>query len=248
MNCLDAPCFELASDVVEAASFLHDAQQFSCGPSLHFLRCVINGLLRASKYDFDGTPNLSGPSFQSSTLDFCVKIKSMTGEIIEVLFSEERIRRRVQDLARQITADYNDRSLVLVSILRGSVFFATDLARLIELPLSMDFLSISSYGEDSEGVVRITKDLEENIAGKDVLVIEDIIDTGFTLKYLLRTLGSRNPKSLEVCTLLDRRARRIIDMDLKYIGFEIPDKFVVGYGLDYRQRYRNLPYIGILKP
>jgi len=172
----------------------------------------------------------------------------MTGEIIEVLFSEERIRRRVQDLATQITADYNDRSLVLVSILRGSVFFATDLARLIELPLSMDFLSISSYGEDSEGVVRITKDLEENIAGKDVLVIEDIIDTGFTLKYLLRTLGSRNPKSLEVCTLLDRRARRIIDMDLKYIGFEIPDKFVVGYGLDYRQRYRNLPYIGILKP
>jgi hypoxanthine phosphoribosyltransferase len=172
----------------------------------------------------------------------------MTGEIIEVLFSEERIRGRVQDLARQITADYNDRSLVLVSILRGSVFFATDLARLIELPLSMDFLSISSYGEDSEGVVRITKDLEENIAGMDVLVIEDIIDTGFTLKYLLRTLASRNPKSLEVCTLLDRRARRIIDMDLKYIGFEIPDKFVVGYGLDYRQRYRNLPYIGILKP
>ena len=172
----------------------------------------------------------------------------MTGEIIEVLFSEERIRSRVQDLARQITADYNDRSLVLVSILRGSVFFATDLARLIELSLSMDFLSISSYGEDSEGVVRITKDLEENIAGKDVLVIEDIIDTGFTLKYLFRTLGSRNPKSLEVCTLLDRRARRIIDMDLKYIGFEIPDKFVVGYGLDYRQRYRNLPYIGILKP
>jgi hypoxanthine phosphoribosyltransferase len=172
----------------------------------------------------------------------------MTGEIIEVLFSEERIRRRVQDLAKQITADYNDRSLVLVSILRGSVFFATDLARLIDLPLSMDFLSISSYGEDSEGVVRITKDLEENIAGKDVLVIEDIIDTGFTLKYLFRTLASRNPKSLEVCTLLDRRARRIIDMELKYIGFEIPDKFVVGYGLDYRQRYRNLPYIGILKP
>ena len=112
----------------------------------------------------------------------------------------------------------------------------------------MDFLSISSYGEDSEGVVRITKDLEENIAGKDVLVIEDIVDTGFTLKYLLRTLGSRNPKSLEVCTLLDRRARRIIEMDLKYIGFEIPDKFVVGYGLDYRQRYRNLPYIGVVKP
>jgi hypoxanthine phosphoribosyltransferase len=172
----------------------------------------------------------------------------LDADIIEVLFTEEQIRSRVSDLARQITADYKDGKLVLVSILRGSVFFATDLARLIELPLSMDFLSISSYGEDSEGVVRITKDLEENIAGKDVLVIEDIIDTGFTLKYLLRTLSGRNPKSLEVCTLLDRRARRIIEMDLKYIGFEIPDKFVVGYGLDYRQRYRNVPYIGVVKP
>jgi hypoxanthine phosphoribosyltransferase len=171
----------------------------------------------------------------------------MTTEVLEVLFSEERIRDRVLDLGRQITADYMDRDLVLVSILRGSVFFATDLSRAVDLPLSMDFLSISSYGDGSEGVVRITKDLEENIAGKDVLVIEDIVDTGFTLKYLLRTLGGRIPRSLEVCTLLDRRARRIIDVDLKYIGFEIPDKFVVGYGLDYRQRYRNLPHIGILK-
>jgi len=169
-------------------------------------------------------------------------------EVLEILFDEQQIRARVADLAREITREYAGRRLVLVSILRGSVFFATDLARQIELPLSMDFLSISSYGEDSEGVVRITKDLEENIAGKDVLVIEDIIDTGFTLKYLLRTLASRNPKSLEVCALLDRRARRIIEIELKYIGFEIPDKFVVGYGLDYRQRYRNLPYIGVLKP
>ena len=172
----------------------------------------------------------------------------MADEILEILFDEQRIRSRVGELAREITKDYRGRQLVLVSILRGSVFFATDLAREIELPLSMDFLSISSYGEDSEGVVRITKDLEENIAGKDVLVIEDIIDTGFTLKYLLRTLGGRNPKSLEVCALLDRRARRIIEIDLKYVGFEIPDKFVVGYGLDYRQRYRNLPYIGVVKP
>jgi hypoxanthine phosphoribosyltransferase len=172
----------------------------------------------------------------------------MSHEIVEVLFTEEQIRSRVSNLAQQITTDYRDSNLVLVSILRGSVFFATDLARLIDLPLSMDFLSISSYGEDSEGVVRITKDLEENIAGKDVLLIEDIVDTGFTLKYLLRTLAGRNPKSLEVCTLLDRRARRIIEMDLRYIGFEIPDKFVVGYGLDYRQRYRNLPYIGVVKP
>ena len=172
----------------------------------------------------------------------------MPTEIVEVLFTKDQIQDRVTALAQQITADYKDRQLVLVSMLRGSVFFATDLARQIELPLSMDFLSISSYGEDSEGVVRITKDLEENIAGKDVLVIEDIIDTGFTLKYLLRTLGGRNPKSIEVCTLLDRRARRIIEIDLKYIGFEIPDKFVIGYGLDYRQRYRNLPYIGVVKP
>jgi len=172
----------------------------------------------------------------------------MPEQLAETLFTETQIRSRVADLARQITADYKNATLVLVSILRGSVFFATDLARQIELPLSMDFLSISSYGEGSEGVVRITKDLEENIAGKDVLLIEDIIDTGFTLKYLLRTLAGRNPKSLAVCTLLDRRARRIIEMDLKYVGFEIPDKFVVGYGLDYRQRYRNLPYIGVLKP
>jgi hypoxanthine phosphoribosyltransferase len=169
-------------------------------------------------------------------------------EVSEVLFTEDQIRARVQDLGRQISSDYAGRQLVLISILRGSVFFATDLARQIDLPLSMDFLSISSYGENSEGVVRITKDLEENIAGKDVLVLEDIIDTGFTLKYLLRTLGGRNPKSLEVCTLLDRRARRIIELDLKYVGFEIPDKFVVGYGLDYRQRFRNLPYIGVVKP
>ncbi len=172
----------------------------------------------------------------------------MADEILEILFTEEQIRARVKDLAQEITNDYKGRRLVLVSILRGSVFFATDLARLIDLPLAMDFLSISSYGEDSEGVVRITKDLEENVAGKDVLVIEDIVDTGFTLKYLIRTLGGRNPKSVEVCALLDRRARRIIEIDLKYMGFEIPDKFVVGYGLDYRQRYRNLPYIGVMKP
>src|ERR1041385_7052420 len=169
-------------------------------------------------------------------------------EKIEILFSEDQIQERVSTLGQQIQIDYKDRDLVLISVLRGSIFFTTDLARRIGLPLSMDFLSISSYGEGSEGVVRITKDLEQNIAGKDVLLIEDIVDTGFTLKYLLRTLSGRNPKSIEVCTLLDRRARRIIDIDLKYVGFEIPDKFVVGYGLDYRQRYRNLPYIGVVKP
>src|SRR5205085_1948609 len=162
--------------------------------------------------------------------------------------SEEQIRARIRDMARQIAIDYAGRPLVLVSILRGSVFFATDLARQIDLPLAMDFLSISSYGEGSEGVVRITKDLEENIAGKDVLIVEDIVDTGFTIRYLMRTLLGRNPSSLEVCTLLDRKARRIIDLDLKYVGFEIPDKFIVGYGLDYKQQFRNLPYIGVIQP
>src|SRR5438094_5057119 len=171
----------------------------------------------------------------------------MPDDVVEVLFTEDQIRSRVQDLAHQISEDYKDRRLVLVSILRGSVFFATDLARQIELPLSMDFLSISSYGEGSEGVVRITKDLEQNIAGKDVLIVEDIVDTGFTIRYLMRTLLGRNPSSLEVCTLLDRKARRIIDLDLKYVGFEIPDKFIVGYGLDYKQQFRNVPYIGVIQ-
>src|SRR5262245_15011976 len=167
---------------------------------------------------------------------------------IETLFSKQQIQERVTALGSEITAEYSGRELVLVSVLRGSIFFTTDLARRIALPVSMDFLSISSYGEGSEGVVRITKDLEENIAGKDVLLIEDIVDTGFTLKYLIRTLQSRNPNSLETCTLLDRKARRIIDIDLKYVGFEIPDKFVVGYGLDFKQKFRNLPYIGVIQP
>ena len=164
----------------------------------------------------------------------------MAEEILEILFDEQRIRSRVGELAREITKDYRGRQLVLVSILRGSVFFATDLAREIELPLSMDFLSISSYGEDSEGVVRITKDLEENIAGKDVLVIEDIIDTGLTLTYLLATLSPRRPASLEVCGLLDKSVRRIVEVPIRYKGFDIPDEFVIGYGLDHEGRYRNL--------
>ena len=169
-------------------------------------------------------------------------------EKVQVLFTEEQIHTRVGALGQQVSSDYSRRQLVLVSVLRGSIFFTTDLARRISLPLAMDFLSISSYGEGSEGVVRITKDLEENIAGKDVLLFEDIVDTGFTVRYLMRTLLSRNPSSLEVCALLDRKARRIIDLDLKYVGFEIPDKFIVGYGLDYKQEFRNLPYIGVVHP
>jgi hypoxanthine phosphoribosyltransferase len=167
---------------------------------------------------------------------------------IEILFTETQIQERVATLGRQLQNDYSGRQLILVSVLRGSIFFTTDLSRRIALPLSMDFLSISSYGEGSESVVRITKDLEENLAGKDVLLVEDIIDTGFTVKYLLRSLWSRSPRSVEICTLLDRRARRIIDLDIRYIGFEIPDKFVVGYGLDYKQQFRNLPYIGVVHP
>jgi hypoxanthine phosphoribosyltransferase len=169
-------------------------------------------------------------------------------EKIEILFTETQIQGRVVTLGKQLQNDYSGRQLILVSVLRGSIFFTTDLARRIALPLSMDFLSISSYGEGSDSAVRITKDLEENIAGKDVLLVEDIIDTGFTVKYLLRSLLSRNPRSVEICTLLDRRARRIIDLDIRYVGFEIPDKFVVGYGLDYKQQFRNLPYIGVVDP
>lgn len=172
----------------------------------------------------------------------------MVEDIAETLITEDQIQTRVQELGRQIGEDYAGRDLVLVTILRGAVFFATDLARNIKIPLSMDFLSISSYGEGSQGVVRISKDLEENIAGKDILVVEDIVDTGFTLRYLLKALESRDPRSMAVCTLLNRTARRIIDIEVKYTGFEIPDKFVVGYGLDYRQLYRNLPFVCVLKP
>jgi hypoxanthine phosphoribosyltransferase len=167
---------------------------------------------------------------------------------IEVLFTQGQIQARVAALGTEISADYAGCPLVLISVLRGSIFFTTDLARQIHLSLAMDFLSISSYGDGSEGVVRITKDLEENIAGKHVLLVEDIVDTGFTIRYLMRTLLSRNPRSLEICALLDRPARRIIDLDIKYVGFEIPDKFVIGYGLDYKQQFRNLPYIGIIQP
>lgn len=168
--------------------------------------------------------------------------------IDEVLFSEDQLQTRVRELGSEISHDYAGRSIVLIVLLRGAVFFATDLARAIRIPVAVDYLSISSYGDDAEGVVRITKDLEENIAGKDAIVVEDIVDTGFTLRYLLRSLEHRNPSSIEVCTLFDRRARRIIEVPLKYVGFEIPDRFVVGYGLDYRQFFRNLPYVASLKP
>ncbi len=173
----------------------------------------------------------------------------MTGEVGEVLFSEAQIAARIRELGGAISRDYAGRDLVLAGVLRGAAFFLVDLARAISVPATIDFIAITSYGPGSQasGVVRIVKDLEEEIAGRHLLVIEDIVDTGLTLGYLLRVLRARGPASLEVCTLLDRAVRRIVDHPIAYRGFEIPDTFVVGYGLDYQQRYRNLPFIAVLK-
>ncbi|MBT9170571.1 MAG: Hypoxanthine-guanine phosphoribosyltransferase [Actinobacteria bacterium] len=166
-----------------------------------------------------------------------------------MLISAEEIRQRVASLGEEITRDYQGKDLILVNVLRGGVVFLADLIREIKLPLAIDFMDISSYGisEGSSGVVRITKDLEDNIEGKDVLIVEDIIDTGLTLRYLLRNLKAREPATLEVCTLLDKSVRRIADIKIKYKGFDILDKYVVGYGLDFQQKYRNLPDIYVIK-
>lgn len=166
----------------------------------------------------------------------------------DVLITEPQLQRRVRELAAQLSADYAGREPVLIGILRGSVVFLADLLRHVEGPVKIDFLAISSYvGGDSSGVVRLLKDLDLSITGEHVVLVEDIIDTGLTLNYVLRVLGTRNPASLEVCTLLNKPRARLIDRPLRYVGFEIPDSFVIGYGLDYNQRYRNLPYISMLK-
>jgi hypoxanthine phosphoribosyltransferase len=162
------------------------------------------------------------------------------------LIPQNRLQERVSELGREISAAYCDSELTMVAILRGAFVFAADLLRAITIPVSIDFIAISSYAGQA-GVVRITKDLEESIAGRHVLMIEDIIDTGLTANYLLQNLKRRNPASLQLCALLDRSARRIIDLPIAYRGFEIPDRFVVGYGLDYQQRYRNLPHIATLR-
>ncbi len=174
----------------------------------------------------------------------------MKGEPEEILFSAEQIVARVQELGAAISKDYAGHDLVLAGILRGAAFFLVDLARALSIPVAVDFIAISSYGASSKatGAVRIVKDLEEEIAGRDVLVVEDIVDTGLTLAYLLQVLRARKPASLNVCTLLDRSARRIVDHKIAYRGFEVPDKFVVGYGLDYQQRYRNLSFIALFTP
>ena len=167
----------------------------------------------------------------------------------KVLFSSSDIKDRISELGKEITQNYKYKNLLLVSILRGGVIFLSDLIKEIDLPLSIDFMSISAYGINgtSTGVVRITKDLDESIEGKDVLIVEDIIDTGLTISYLLRNLKSRFPNSLEICTLLDRDIRRIADINIKYIGFKIGEKYIVGYGLDYKQKFRNLQSIYELK-
>ena len=170
-------------------------------------------------------------------------------EKIRILLSEEEVERRICALGEMISRDYEGRQVHLICVLKGGVFFTCELAKKITVPVSMDFMSVSSYGSDtkSSGVVKIVKDLDESIENKDVLVVEDIIDSGRTLSYLLDNLRSRNPKSLKLCTLLDKPDRRVTEVKVDYTGFEIPDEFVVGYGLDYAQKYRNLPYIGIVE-
>ena len=170
--------------------------------------------------------------------------------IESVLFSEEQIRDRIRELGDQIARDYAGKDVVLIGVLKGVALFFGDMMRAIDLPLEIDFMAVSSYGAStrSSGVVRILKDLDETITGRHVLIVEDIIDTGLTLSYLIRTLMERRPASLEICTLLHKPARRLVEVPVKYVGFTIPDQFVVGYGLDYDQKFRNLPFVGILKP
>jgi hypoxanthine phosphoribosyltransferase len=170
--------------------------------------------------------------------------------VAEVLLDEATVQERVAALGADISADYEGRELLLVGVLKGAVFFMADLMRQLSIPCEIDFMAISSYGAatDSSGVVRILKDLDANIAGRDVLVVEDIIDSGLTLSYLMRTLRARRPATLEICALLTKPERREIDVPVRYVGFEIPTRFVIGYGLDFAERYRNLPYIGVLDP
>lgn len=176
--------------------------------------------------------------------DFSI-VENVAGK---VLIPQDRLQKRVSELGSEISRAYEHKDLLLVAILKGSFVFAADLLRAITIQASIDFMAISSYGhQNSSGIVRITKDLDESIQGRSVLLVEDIIDTGLTANYLLQALTRRGPATVEICALLDKSARRIIDLPIAYRGFEIPDVFVVGYGMDYQQRYRNLPHIAILK-
>ena len=170
-------------------------------------------------------------------------------ETIRELVSEKAVNERIVELGKQISKDYEGKQVHLICVLKGGVFFMCELAKRISVPVSMDFMSVSSYGDDtkSSGVVKIVKDLDEAIEGKDVLIVEDIIDSGRTLYYLIDILKKRNPKSVHLCTLLDKPERRVKDVKVDYVGFNIPDEFVVGYGLYYAQKYRNLPFIGVVE-
>lgn len=175
---------------------------------------------------------------------------AMDQDLEKVILSKEQLTDRVKELGLQLTKEFQDKQLIVVGILRGAALFMADLIREIDLPMEIDFMAVSSYGvaTKSSGVVRILKDLDSTITGKDVLIVEDIVDSGLTLKYIVENLQSRKPNSIKICTLLDKPSRRVAGIDVQYNGFVIPDEFVVGYGLDYGEKYRNLPYIGVLKP
>ncbi|MDF1616481.1 hypoxanthine phosphoribosyltransferase [Petrocella sp. FN5] len=171
----------------------------------------------------------------------------MTGEI-QVLISQEELTQRIKELGEKISADYAGKEVHLICVLKGGVMFMSDLSKYISVPVTMDFMAVSSYGNEtsSSGIVKIVKDLDESIENADVLIVEDIIDSGRTLSYLLQILKDRKPESIKICTLLDKPDRRIVDVEVDYVGFEIPDYYVLGFGLDFEQKYRNLPYIGKL--
>jgi hypoxanthine phosphoribosyltransferase len=171
----------------------------------------------------------------------------MHKDLQEIIISEERLQKRIAQLGRKISTDYSGRSVVMIGVLKGCVLFLSDLLKQITLPVTVDFMMLSSYsGKQSTGVVRTILDLKQNIEGRDVLIVEDIVDSGLTMSYMLKNLKTRNPRSLEICTMLDKPSCRKAKVDIKYSGFVIPNKFVVGYGLDYNELYRNLPYVGVL--
>jgi hypoxanthine phosphoribosyltransferase len=177
-------------------------------------------------------------------------VETVKDAVGEILIEEDVLQARIAELGQEVSKEYEGRDLLLVGVLKGAVFFMADLMRELSVPCEIDFMAISSYGAstDSSGVVRILKDLDANIAGRDVLVVEDIIDSGLTLSYLMRSLKARKPASLEICALLTKPDRREIDVPVRFVGFEIPNKFVIGYGLDFAERYRNLPYVAVLHP
>jgi len=174
----------------------------------------------------------------------------MLEDLEKTLLSQEQLKQRIEELGQEITRDYAGKEILMIGILRGAVIFMADLSRAIKVPVAIDFMAVSSYGMStaSSGVVKIIKDLDEDVEGKEVLIVEDIIDSGLTLNYLIDYIKSRNPRSVKICTLLNKPDRRKVEVPIAYNGFTIPDYFVVGYGLDYAEKYRNLPFIGVLKP